>query len=52
MQDFWVDMALAVLFSFLKQSVKNPASKATMKKAFLKLFMAIKATYAGDSDFE
>jgi hypothetical protein len=51
MQDYWIDMALAVLFSALKSAVKNTQSKVNMKKAFLKLYMAIKNLYAGDEDF-
>jgi hypothetical protein len=50
--DFWVGMALSVIFSVLKQSVKNPASKAAMKAAFLKLYTQIKALYADDPDFQ
>ena len=51
MGDYWVDMALAVMFSVLKGSIKNAESKAKMKKAFLKLFNQIKIVYAGDPDF-
>ncbi|MGH9492607.1 MAG: hypothetical protein ACRD2K_03820 [Terriglobales bacterium] len=52
MGDFWVDMALAIVFSVLKQVVKNPGRKEALKKAFLKLRNTINAAYAGDSDFE
>jgi ABC-type uncharacterized transport system permease subunit len=52
MQDYLISMALAILFSVLKQSVKNAQSKANMKAAFLKLFNAIKALYADDPDFQ
>ncbi len=51
MNDFWVDMALSVLFSVLKQVVKNPAKKAELKKAMLKLRDTINIAYGGDPDF-
>jgi len=52
MGDFWVDMALAIVFSVLKQVVKNPERKAALKRALLKLRNTIDAAYAGDADFE
>jgi hypothetical protein len=39
-------------FSWLLATVKNPQKKATFKKAFLKLFNAIKFAYANDPDFQ
>lgn len=51
MGGFWVEMALAILFSVLKQVVKNPASKESLKRAMLKLYSSIKLAYAGDPDF-
>ena len=51
MNNFWVPMALSIVFEVLKQSVKNPESKAKMRSAFLKLFIAIKTLYADDAEF-
>ncbi len=36
----------------LKSTVKNPASKAKLKKVVLKAFNTIKTLYADDPDFE
>lgn len=49
--DYFVDMGLAILFSVLKNVVKNPSKKDEMKKAFLKLRNNINIAYAGDPDF-
>lgn len=49
--DYWLDMALAVMFSTLKQVIKNPVKKAELKKAMLKLRDNINIAYAGDVDF-
>jgi hypothetical protein len=51
MFDFYISMALAVLFQVLKQVVKNPKSKEELKKAMLKLRNAINTAYADDEDF-
>jgi hypothetical protein len=50
--DFWVDMALAVMFSVLKQVIKNPDKKAAMKAAFLKLRNTINIAYDDDPEFQ
>jgi hypothetical protein len=50
--DFYVSMALAVIFQVLKTVIKNPKSKADMKSACLKLRNSINAAYADDPDFE
>ena len=52
MMEYLVPMALSVLFSVLKVSVKNPESKKNMRSAFLKLYNAIKALYADDEEFK
>jgi hypothetical protein len=49
--DYFIAMALSLLFELLKSVVKNPQSKANMKKALLKLFIAIRSAYANDPDF-
>ena len=49
--DFFVSMALSIIFTTLKMVVKSDKSKAAMKAALLKLYLQIKAAYAGDPDF-
>lgn len=49
--DFYISMALSIIFQVLKQSVKNKKSKADLKAAFLKLRDQINALYADDEDF-
>ena len=51
MSDFYVDLALTVLFSTLKTAIKNEERKASLKKAMLKLRNAINVAYAGDEAF-
>lgn len=50
--NFWIDMALSVIFSVLKQIIKNGESKEDMRAACLKLYNTIKIAYSGDPDFE
>lgn len=52
MANFWVDMALSVVFAVLKSVIKNAESKEEMKKAFLKLYRQIQVAYADDPDFQ
>lgn len=40
-------MALAVIFS----TIKNPQKKASLRAAMLKLYRAVKSMYPGDPDF-
>ncbi len=47
MEDTLIQMAITVVLG----AIKNPGKKATLKKAFLKVFNTIRATYAGDPDF-
>lgn len=51
MTDFWLEMALSVLFATLKQIIKNPEKKADVKKAMLKLRNTIDVAYGDDTDF-
>lgn len=52
MNNFWIPMALSVLFEVLSETVKNPQSKAKLKKALLKLRNAINTAYFDDPDFQ
>lgn len=45
---FFITMGTAAILA----SIKNPDSKAGLKKVMLKIYRSIKAAYAGDSDFE
>lgn len=48
MEDLLITMGVAVIL----QSIKNPNKKASLRKAMLKVFSAIRAAYAGDPAFE
>ena len=50
--DFFVSMGVSLVLAALKEFVKNPAKKVEMKKAMLKVYNGIKATYADDPDFQ
>lgn len=52
MDAFYIDLGISIVLSVIKQSVKNPKSKANLKAALLKVRNAINALYAGDEDFE
>jgi hypothetical protein len=46
-----LDLIINIGISAILTSIKNPAKKASLKKAMLKVFNAIKTAYAGDEDF-
>ena len=48
MGDFYVDMALSVVFAVLKQVVKNPKKKEVLRKAMEKLRDALNAAYPAE----
>ena len=48
--DFWLNMALAVLFSTLKEVVKNPDKKAALQRALVKLRNQLSIAYPPDED--
>lgn len=52
MDAFYIDLGISIVLSVIKQSVKNPSSKAKLKAALLKVRNAINALYLGDPDFE
>ena len=52
MEDFLLNMGITTVLTAIKQSVKNPEKKATLKKAMLKIRNSINALYADDPDFE
>jgi hypothetical protein len=47
MEDMIIQMAITIILS----SIKNPAKKAALKKAMLKVRNSINLAYAGDPDF-
>jgi hypothetical protein len=49
--NFFVPMALSIIFQVLKLVIKNPSAKEEMKAACLKLRDSINAAYADDPDF-
>ena len=50
--DFWREFLINNAIGMVLSSVTNPESQAKYKRAFLKMFKAIKAAFAGDSDFQ
>lgn len=52
MSEVWISMAISLVLLAIKDSVKNPARKADLRKAFLKIYNAIKDLYAGDPEFK
>jgi len=46
--DFWTNLAITVILSSIKQAVRNPESKAALKRALYKVRDAIDALYATD----
>ena len=53
MEDFLIDMGLATLIGVLKRKIPNdPNAKGRWKKAFLKLFLAIRDAYGDDPQFK
>lgn len=52
MQDWLIDLGLAAIFRLLKDAIKNPAKRASWRKAMLKLRDAIDLAYGNDSEFD
>ena len=48
--NFWIPMALSIIFAVLKEVVKNPSSKAELKAAMTKLRDALLLAYPPDQD--
>ncbi len=50
MGDYWVQMALSVLFSVLQVVVKNPARQKELARAMIKLRKSLEAAYPPEMD--
>lgn len=48
MVDIWINFGISVILT----AVKDPAKRAELKRAMLKVRNAINTAYAGDPDFE
>lgn len=48
MEELIIQMAITIVLS----TIKNPAKKAQLKKAMLKIRNTINASYSGDPDFQ
>jgi hypothetical protein len=46
-----MDLLISMAVNVLIESVKNPAKKAQLRKAVLKVFKTILGTYGSDPDF-
>mgnify|MGYP001320477171 CR=1 FL=1 len=51
MNDLFLNLAISTLLTAIKESVKNPEKKITLKRAFLKVRNAINTLYLDDPDF-
>lgn len=47
MDEILIDIGIGAIL----RTLKNPAKKAALRKAMLKVFNAIKVAYAGDAEF-
>ena len=47
----WLNLAIRVVITALKEALKNPVKKQQLKKVMLELYMSIKAVYSDDPDF-
>lgn len=47
LESLWINMGIATILTV----IKNPEKRIKLRATFLKLFLAIKSAYAGDSDF-
>ena len=45
------DILISVGITAILTAIKNPDKKATLRRAMLKVFRAIRTAYAGDEDF-
>lgn len=52
MNDMLLNMGISFVLTAIKESVKNPEKKESLRKAFLKIYRSIGTLYAGDPDFE
>ena len=52
MNDFWQEFVINNAIGVVLATVKNPDSKKKMRKAFLKIYLTIKAVYATDEEFQ
>ena len=52
MNDLLLNMGISFVLTAIKESFKNPAKKAELKKAMLKVRNQINLLYAGDEDFD
>lgn len=51
LQDYLESFAINGILTMVKLSVKNEAKKASLKKALLKIYTAVRVLYADDPDF-
>ena len=48
--DYLLSMAIALILQAIKESIKNPARKAALKKALLKVRDQINLLYLGEEE--
>jgi hypothetical protein len=50
MDSFWVDFAISIILTTIRNAVKNEESKESLKRALLKVRNAINALYPEESE--
>ena len=48
MEDLFISFGISAIIA----GVKNPEKRVSLRRAFLKVFLAIKSAYIGDPDFQ
>lgn len=51
MKDYFFNLGISIVLTELKAAFKDKNHAAALKSVMLKVYNAIKTTYAGDSDF-
>lgn len=49
--NYWKDLIISSAVGIILTTVKNDESRATFRRALLKIFLAIRSAYPGDVDF-
>ena len=50
--DFLINMGITIVLTAVKNTFKSSSAKAKYKAAMLKVYNAIKVSFAGDPDFQ
>lgn len=50
-KELWINMGIGIVLTVLNDSLKSAKSKAKYRRAMLKIYKAIKLTFADDEEF-